>query len=203
MKVLLLGPMDSPLQTMLEELGEEVEATSASLTPGFVDAVRPEFVVSYNYWPIIKKWALERFTGKIINLHISLLPWNRGLAPNFWSHFENTPSGVTIHHIDEGIDTGDVIAQREVIFDRSPRSAETLATSYYKLHEEIRQLFQEHWPEISAGLSSRRPQTAGGTYHSKADFTRLRERLPELDRLLSEQGSQLPLSEIIRLSRKQ
>ena len=34
--------------------------------------------------------------GKIINLHISFLPFNRGYYPNLWSHQEGTPSGVTI-----------------------------------------------------------------------------------------------------------
>lgn len=46
-----------------------------------------------------------------MNLHISYLPWNKGADPNFWSCIDGTPAGVTLHHIDAGVDTGDIIAQ--------------------------------------------------------------------------------------------
>ncbi|MCL0081308.1 hypothetical protein M1N64_03665 [Peptococcaceae bacterium] len=50
---------------------------------------------------------MDKFQGRAINLHISFLPWNRGADPNFWSFIENAPVGVSIHYLDEGIDTGD------------------------------------------------------------------------------------------------
>ena len=40
----------------------------------------------------------------------------QGAHPNFWSFYDNTPSGVTIHLIDAGIDTGDVLYQKKLIF---------------------------------------------------------------------------------------
>ena len=51
----------------------------------------------------------------LINLHISYLPYNRGSYPNYWSFKENTPNGVSIHHIDDGIDTGPVLVQKNHI----------------------------------------------------------------------------------------
>jgi len=133
MKVLFLGPEDSPLVQYLSFTGEDVISTVHPLTQEFLDLHNPDFLISYNYWPIIKDWVLKRYSDKVINLHISFLPWNKGLNPNFWSHYENTPKGVTIHYVDQGIDTGDIIAQKKVQF--SPD--DTLATSYSKLHNEI------------------------------------------------------------------
>ena len=54
-----------------------------------------------------------------------------GQDPNLWSFIEDTPKGVTIHEIDEGIDTGDIIFQKEIVLN----SNETLASSYEKLQE--------------------------------------------------------------------
>lgn len=84
--------------------------------------------------------------GQIFNLHISLLPYNRGASPNFFSFIENTPKGVTIHQIDEGLDTGPILAQKELFFDESK---ETFASGYEKLILEIQMLFKENWSSIS------------------------------------------------------
>ena len=73
----------------------------------------------------------------IINLHPSLLPWNKGYHSNFWSIYENTPKGVSIHLIDDGIDTGDIVAQSELTyFDE-----DTLRTTYKKLRASMVNLF--------------------------------------------------------------
>ena len=40
---------------------------------------------------------------------MSFLPYNRGSHPNFWSFVENTPKGVSIHEVSNGIDDGDII----------------------------------------------------------------------------------------------
>jgi len=167
MRVLFLGQQDSPLILYLRSIGEEVIVRSDALTKEFLDCHNPDFLVSYNYWPIIKSFVLERYEDRIINLHISFLPWNRGLSPNFWSHYENTPKGVTIHHVNEGIDTGDIIVQKEVQF--SPD--DTLATSYSKLHQEIQALFKEHWSKIKTGKCDKiKQQKNSGSYHTKKDM---------------------------------
>ena len=48
---------------------------------------------------------------------MSYLPYNRGAHPNFWSFVNNTVKGVTIHEIDQGIDTGKIILQKSIKFD--------------------------------------------------------------------------------------
>lgn len=125
-----------------------------------------DFIVSYGYRHNLKQDVLDVFPDRAVNLHISYLPWNRGADPNFWSFVDNTPKGVTIHFMDKGIDTGDIIAQREVpMYDD-----DTLATSYARLQMTIQDLFVEVWPFILNGSCRRMKQPEGGSYHKKSDF---------------------------------
>ena len=119
---------------------------------------------------IVPEEPLSFMKGNIINLHISCLPWNRGKYPNLWSFLENTPKGVTIHRMEKGIDTGDILYQREMSFDETK---ETLASTYRKLNEEIVRLFQEHWTEIWEGSYPVTPQQGKGSYHSLKDMKEL------------------------------
>lgn len=91
-----------------------------------------QFIVSYNYSHIIKPAVLGLFPHQAVNLHISLLPWNRGSGPNVWSFLDNTPCGITIHEIDSGIDTGCILLQKQVYFEHSK---DTLESSYNHLHK--------------------------------------------------------------------
>jgi methionyl-tRNA formyltransferase len=125
------------------------------------------FLISYGYRFILKKEILDLFPNRAINLHISYLPYNRGADPNFWSFIDGTPKGVTIHYLDEGVDTGDIIVQKEVVFDSL--ESETLASSYQKLHIEIQNLFFQNWEAIKNQKCSRRPQVGNGTVHKKKD----------------------------------
>lgn len=165
MKVLFLGPSESPLVKWLQSEGEEVVTTIEPIGEGFLDGHSPDLIVSYGYRHIIKKDVLVRYAGRAINLHISYLPWNRGADPNFWSIVENTPKGVTIHYLDEGVDTGDIIVQKQVVFSED----DTLRTSYDKLQEEIQALFRDNWGSIRAGKCSRKRQEGKGSLHRQQD----------------------------------
>jgi methionyl-tRNA formyltransferase len=169
MKVLFLGSSQSPLIGWLQSVGEEVIATMGPIDVAFLGTHSPDFIVSYGYRHIIKKDVLLRYTDRAINLHIAYLPWNRGADPNFWSFVEGTPKGVTIHYLDEGIDTGDIIAQKQVTFSES----DTLRTSYDKLQEEIQALFKDNWASIRTGECSRKKQEGKGTFHRLKDKERL------------------------------
>lgn len=165
MKVLFLGYLDSPLIPYLESAGETVIAREAKLGREEVAALGADFLVSYGYRHILKPDLLALFPERTLNLHISYLPWNRGTDPNFWSFVENTPKGVTLHRIDAGIDTGAIVAQKEVRF----RGDETLKSSYELLRAEIEALFREWWPRIRAGEVVARPQSGPGSCHKKSD----------------------------------
>lgn len=195
MKVLVLGVIPSPVSPILKEHGCD---TIEYQTRVGVDLLREnsiDFAVSYRYRHLIRKSIIEYLKGNVINLHISLLPWNRGADPNLWSFLEDTPKGVTIHYVDEGLDTGDIIVQKEVFFDYSD---ENLATTYQKLNEEILELFKSEWPLISTGKAPRQKQPMGGSFHSSKDKKRF-------EYLLADKGWDTPVIKLVgragRLSR--
>lgn len=145
------------------------------LTIQIINSIRPDLIISYNYRYIIPKDVIECMKGNIINLHISLLPWNRGASPNFWSSVEETPKGVTIHQINSGLDEGKLIYQKECLLDPEK---ETFETSYNKLNYEITELFKQNWDEIREGSFPLCEQIGEGSYHTMGDLNKLREKCP-------------------------
>lgn len=126
-----------------------------------------DLIISYGYKHIINKGIIERSNAPIINLHISYLPWNRGAHPNFWSFYDSTPSGVTIHLIDQGIDTGPILYQRLVNFDSQEN---TFSKTYKRLLLEIEKLFMDHIDEIISKKFTATPQKSKGSFHTKKDI---------------------------------
>ncbi len=185
MKVLFLGSLDSPIFEFLKSVEEEVILASEPINMGFIEAHSPDFIVSYGYRHIIKKDILDMYNGRAVNLHISYLPWNRGADPNFWSFVENTPKGVTIHYLDEGVDTGDIIVQKQVEF----LDTETLKSSYDKLQSEIQKLFKDNWYRIRLGECNRIKQIGSGTCH------RMKEKEPLM--YLLNKGWDTPVSKLL------
>ncbi len=129
-----------------------------------------DLVISFGYRHIITKDLLDSSPRPVINLHIGFLPFNRGAHPNFWSFYENTPKGVTIHHIDEGIDTGDVCFQKEVKFSSDEN---TFKKTQNKLIQEIEKLFRDNFEIIISGRYKTIKQGKVGTFHKKSDLPAL------------------------------
>ena len=174
-ELLFLGPDNSPLISWLKDhQGEHVTIKSHRLNEKDLDGQRYFFLVSYGYRYILSKEILKMFPNRAINLHISYLPWNRGSDPNFWSFIENSPKGVTIHYLDEGIDTGDIIVQKKVHFDSDQ---ETLFTTYNKLQTEIQELFKINWNRIRTGNCQRQKQIGIGSVHKQKDKQKLKHLL--------------------------
>lgn len=159
--------MHNPLALWLRSIGEELHVETDKIDEKRLDELNPCSIISYNYRYIIKKNVLAKVEGFAINLHISYLPYNRGAHPNIWSFLENTIKGVTIHCIDEGVDTGDIIIQEMVSLSRHE---ETLSSSYRKLHDHMQQLFKKNWNDIKNGKITPKSQNGPGTYHNKKDF---------------------------------
>ena len=166
MNVLVLGRIPSPIRPIIENFGCDCIEHSEPIDVELLKKYSIDIAVSYRFRHIIKKPSIDYLNGKIINLHISLLPWNRGADPNLWSFLENTPKGVSIHYVDEGLDTGDIIAQEAV---RINSGSQTLASTYEILNSEILELFKSQWPLIMGGECSRQKQPPGGSYHCLKD----------------------------------
>lgn len=140
---------------------EDVIVSNDIISKEMVEQHKPDILISYNYRYLIKKDVLDLLSHRAINLHTSLLPWNRGAYPNVWSFLEDTPKGVTIHYIDEGLDTGNIIVQKEVFIDEEK---ETLKSSYEILNREIQEVFKKNWDKIKADQLQSQKQRGGGAY---------------------------------------
>ena len=163
------------LYQWLKEQEPLVYKITNKLTKEMVEQLAPSFIVSFNYRHMIPEEVLDLLPGKVVNLHTSLLPYNRGSAPNVFSFLEDTPKGVTIHLVDSGLDTGDILCQKELKFDEEK---ETFATTYDKLLEEVKQLFRDNWQTIRAGELKPVRQEGEGTYHRMRELEVIREKHP-------------------------
>lgn len=89
--------------------------------------IRPDAIIVVGYGRIIPQWMIDLPRFGNINLHASLLPKYRGAAPIQWAIARGeTVTGVTTMRIDAGLDTGDILLQKEVPIAPED-TAETLA----------------------------------------------------------------------------
>jgi methionyl-tRNA formyltransferase len=89
--------------------------------------LKPDAIIVVGYGRIVPQWMLDLPPLGNINLHASWLPKYRGAAPIQWSIARGgNVTGVTTMRIDAGLDTGDILLQREVAIS-SADTAETLS----------------------------------------------------------------------------
>lgn len=137
-----------------------------------IKALGAEIGLSVFFGYILKPALLELFPQGCLNLHPALLPYNRGSYPNVWSIVDGTPAGATLHFIDTGVDTGDIVAQREITVE----AVDTGGSLYEKLEIACIELFRNNWTAFKNGELKRLPQIPGaGTHYRINDVTLLDE----------------------------
>lgn len=166
----------SLLDWLIKKANVDVIPFSDKLSLEALERSGSSILISYNYRHIITEDVLRFVGNRAINLHVSFLPWNRGSHPNFWSFLDDTPKGVTIHLIDRGIDTGDILLQKEIYFNEK---RETLKSSYEKLHMEIQSLFIENWERIKEFTIEPQKQDGKGSFHPSSDFEKIKVMLED------------------------
>ncbi len=174
MKILFLGYSDCML---LDFLRSKYQVTQTEEKISSTKAAKYDQIISFGYRHIIKPEVLNACNNQIINLHMSYLPYNRGSHPNFWSFVERTPKGVSIHYIDKGIDTGDILLQKKIIFDKSD---DTFKKTYDKLMYEIQNLFIDNCAKLLNGKIKPKPQQQDGTVHYKKQLNKYQKHLTDL-----------------------
>ena len=120
------------------------------------------------WWPhIIKPPLLDLPKLGFINTHPSLLPHNRGKHYNFWAIVEEAPFGVSIHCVDSGIDSGDIVTQKRIAYDWCDNGG----SLYKKAQKEVVELFRETYPTLRSGQMQRRPQELRtGSLHKASEL---------------------------------
>lgn len=92
-----------------------------------LESIHPDAIIVVGYGRIIPQWVIDLPRLGNLNLHASLLPKYRGAAPIQWAIANGeSVTGVTTMRIDAGLDTGDILLQRETPIDADD-TAVTLA----------------------------------------------------------------------------
>jgi len=123
-------------------------------------ALKPDAIIVVGYGRILPQWMIGLPRLGNINLHASLLPKYRGAAPIQWAIARGeTVTGVTTMRIDAGLDTGDILLQKEIPVQPMD-TAETLAPTLAAIGAD---LTIETLRGLQAGTIKPRPQD-----HTKA-----------------------------------
>ncbi len=124
---------------------------------------QPDVLVVVAFGQILRQPALELAPHGVINVHASLLPRWRGAAPiQHAIRAGDEKTGVTIMLMDEGLDTGPILAQQEVAIAPD----ETAATLHDKLAELGARLLPPTLSAYLEGVLTPRPQPSEGITHA-------------------------------------
>lgn len=107
-------------------------------------------------------------SGKLFNIHFSLLPRNKGMYTSAWPILNGERfSGTTLHVIDYGIDTGPIIAQDCFAL----QDCETARSLYFKYLQSAASLLDKNFQQILSGEFKTTPQSAiESNYHSRSSI---------------------------------
>lgn len=152
--------------SVAKELGIQVEQPR-KITSNIVNEIRninPDLIISAYYRKIFCKELIDIPRLGIINIHPSLLPNYRGRTPTAWAILNNEKKfGVTIHKVDEGIDTGDILVQATNDIDDDETG--------YELHLKAMSLGAKLLIKNFSNIVNERidpiKQPIGGTYYGK------------------------------------
>jgi phosphoribosylglycinamide formyltransferase-1 len=112
-----------------------------------LQAAKVDLVVMAGFMRILKGEFLRAFSGRVVNIHPSLLPAFPGLEA--WKQaldYGVKVTGCTVHFVDQGVDSGPIIAQETV-----PLLPEDTAIT---LHERIQNAERRLYPSVVGGLAS-------------------------------------------------
>ena len=135
---------------------------NSEVTLSRIKSFHPDIIVCGYFNQILKKDICDIPRLNCVNIHLALSQKYRGLNSYFWVLVNNEPeSGVTLHEVDEGIDTGKVIAQRSVKISDS----DTAIGLFIKLSQIGGELFISSLDDIEKGRFSLN-DTSGSQYYS-------------------------------------
>ncbi len=140
-----------PVKVAAAALGLTVLQPKRVRDPEFIDSLRaiaPEMIVVAAYGQILPREVLTLPAFGCVNIHASLLPSYRGAAPINWAIIRGeAETGVTLMLMDEGLDTGDILARERIaIGDR-----DTAGSVTEKLSDLGARMIVDALPQIASG----------------------------------------------------
>lgn len=156
----------SPVKQLALASGVPVLQPERVREPAFQETLRalgPELIVVMAFGQILPRPILQLPRFGCLNIHTSLLPRYRGAAPIQWALIRGeTETGVTLMLMDEGLDTGPIVAQRAI----SIGPTDTAASLHDRLAHLGADLLIETLPAYLAGHITPQPQPAEGVSHA-------------------------------------
>jgi folate-dependent phosphoribosylglycinamide formyltransferase PurN len=140
-----IAPMSDAIQ--------HVESVNGLACHALLDELNPDIVV-VNGTRILTRKTLAKLNATVINTHQGITPGYRGAHGAYWALAQNDPKhcGVTVHLVDEGIDTGNIIAQAMIVPDKD----DTFVTyPYLQTAKALDLLVQAVRDAISGNLKTR------------------------------------------------
>jgi methionyl-tRNA formyltransferase len=163
--VLRERPSDGTLEAAARARGVRVLRPARCNTPAFVEtvaALAPELGLSIAYDQILRRPLLDLPPHGILNVHAGKLPRYRGRNVINWAILNGEEEiGITVHMVDEGIDSGDIVLQRTLPIGWTDGYGDVLA----RVVAAIPDLVSEAVRGVAAGTLVRTPQDpAQATY---------------------------------------
>lgn len=138
-----------------------------SSTINFLKALQFDYIICIHFPYIVPPQVLDLPSFGVLNLHPAYLPYNRGWHTPSWALLEDTPIGATLHFMDEGIDTGDIVHQRLLV----PAPSDTAHSLYNKVKKLELEIFKEVWNDIVNHTFQRIKQPGdAGTIHKRKEL---------------------------------
>ena len=135
----LLRARDAGIPTATFSLDCHADRAERDLVmAGWLEEHGVELVVLAGYMHLLTPPFLRRFPGRIVNVHPSLLPLFPGARPVEDALAAGADvTGVTVHYVDEGVDTGSVIVQEEVPVEPRATLVERIHATEHRLLPEV------------------------------------------------------------------
>jgi methionyl-tRNA formyltransferase len=150
-----------------------------------------DYIIGVHFPYIVPDEVLAIPRIGVLNLHPALLPYNRGWHTPSWAILDGTPIGATLHFMDSGLDTGDIVAQAAL----EVRPEDTAHSLYGRLNQLEVELFRETWPLLESASPPRQKQDPSeGSSHARADLMSDSVRRLDLD-------ANLPVRDVLRTLR--
>ncbi len=117
-----------------------------------ISPLRPDLILVAGWYYIVPARIRELAPLGCLGLHASLLPRNAGGAPLNWAIINGEDeTGVTLFHLEDEMDTGDIVAQRRIPIE----IADTIATLYDRVDRACYEILLDILPKIEAGSAPR------------------------------------------------
>jgi hypothetical protein len=110
-----------------------------------------DLVISSGYHQRLPVAFVNAYHDRIINLHAARLPWGRGIGTTLFAALLDYPFGVSVHLIDAGLDTGDLLCEQNL----TSLEGHTLRSVYECLIQETNSLFEVFMDAYLAGRAVR------------------------------------------------